>query len=217
MDGVGTIILSSLDIFRFCRDESYISRKYEEIMSQENLAVVEFTGNIGGSISCIHRRNIKGEYPYFYLSLDAPADKIFVEKILKHNVVFVVDGGNTYEIAFFLRINGWMDIIRDAVLNKGCHYIGYSAGAIIATSDIDTAQWADGRPSYITDEYLEGIGLVDFIIKPHADYYMKRCKKQFKRYALEKQKDFYCIYNEGWVIVEGDKIFKLLSPVISPI
>lgn len=125
-------------------------------------------------------------------------------KIMDDIDCIVVYGGNTFEISYCMHQNGWYDYIKDAVQNRKVNYIGYSAGAIMATPTVLTAQWADPmKDIYVSEkEYIEGFGFVPFCLKPHSDSYLPNYYQYFKAFTMLSGLDMNCIYEHGMVLFD---------------
>lgn len=116
----------------------------------------------------------------------------------------IVNGGNTFNISYLFHTNGWYNIVWKAVKYNHSHYIGYSAGAIMATPTVMTAQWADS----ITNGFLEnrkfqkGFNFVDFCLKPHSDSYLPDYYQYFKSFSISHNLPMKCIFENGVVTVD---------------
>ncbi len=85
---------------------------------------------------------------------------------LRNNDFIYVTGGNTFYLLQELKRTGADKIIIDEV-NSGKLYIGESAGAIIASADVEYAQKMDSvKKAPFLKEY-SALGLVDFYTVPH--------------------------------------------------
>ncbi len=79
--------------------------------------------------------------------------------------LFIVGGGNTFQLLRECRARGLLDPIRQAV-KKGARYIGWSAGANLACPTIKTT---NDMP-IVDPRGLEALGLISFQINPHYTY-----------------------------------------------
>lgn len=147
---------------------------------------------------------------YIVIPLNIPiseTENIIMEELENNLNCVIVEGGNTFTISAYMHKNGWFDFIKNAV-NNGTSYIGYSAGAIMATPTVLCAQWADNMDGEFFENaqaYSQGLGLVDFVLKPHSDFYMKNFLQLFLSFAILLKKRMYCIYEEGAVYIENGK------------
>lgn len=140
---------------------------------------------------------------------------------IKNATCFVVHGGNTFDISYLIHFNGWYDFIKEMVLENGINYIGYSAGAIMATPIVLTAQWADKMTDEFLacEEYSKGFGFVPFCVKPHSDSYLPNYYQYFKAFSIASGLDMECIYEEGTILFDEKKkeiVNKTFSFLIHP-
>jgi dipeptidase E len=81
--------------------------------------------------------------------------------------VIYVSGGNQFFLLQQAQKSGFVEVIRNLIIEKGRMYIGTSAGSIVAgpdtypTYNIDDVRLAPDLKGY------EGFGLVNFCIFPH--------------------------------------------------
>ena len=94
-------------------------------------------------------------------------------ELLDVDYVYVTEG-NTFEILLMLRERGLDSIIEEAV-KKGATYIGSSAGAMIAGTDVEEALNFDRNYVGLSD--FKGLCLFDGIVIPHYT------KEELKRYV----------------------------------
>jgi dipeptidase E len=113
-----------------------------------------------------------------------------------------VSEGNTFELLDMIKRQGVMEIIKQNFLQGAC-YIGSSAGAMIAGSDIRLA--LDFDRNFVRMEDFTSLGLFDGTVIPHYT------KAQFRKYYDQISQDLiagyhiiYSISNEDAVIIEND-------------
>lgn len=85
---------------------------------------------------------------------------------LKQNDSIYVTGGNTFFLLQEMKRTGTDKLIKEEV-NSGKLYIGESAGAIVASADIQYAKGMDSVDEAPDLESFEALGLVDFYPVPH--------------------------------------------------
>ena len=85
---------------------------------------------------------------------------------LKQNDSIYVTGGNTFFLLQEMKRTGTDQLIKEEV-NSGKLYIGESAGAIVASADIQYAKGMDSVDEAPDLESFEALGLVDFYPVPH--------------------------------------------------
>ncbi len=131
-------------------------------------------------------------------SKDFKADEAAPNEI---DVIYVSEG-NTFEILDYIRKNNLVEFIRKQVIENDAVYIGSSAGALIATSDIELALDFDLNFVGMTD--FTGLQLLDkkCTILPHyepheAKRYFNNCEKSF----VEKYETLYSVGNDSWLVL----------------
>ena len=85
---------------------------------------------------------------------------------LKQNDYIYVTGGNTFFLLQEMKRTGTDQLIKEEV-NSGKLYIGESAGAIVASADIEYAKGMDSIDEAPNLESFEALGLVDFYPVAH--------------------------------------------------
>lgn len=189
--------------------DKHIIKKYNKILSDKEkppfIAVFIEGGKKGiyQDYVTIDKERVK----IVEINLGTPANSIkgLLLKEIRNARCIIVKGGNTFNICCLFHKNGWFNIVKEAVQENGSHYIGYSAGAIMATPTIMTAQWADT----ITNDFIcntrfrNGFGFVPFCLKPHSDSYLPDYYQYFKAFSMTTGLEMECIYETGAVIVDS--------------
>ena len=85
---------------------------------------------------------------------------------IKNNDFIYVTGGNTFYLLQELKRTGADKIIIDEI-NSGKLYIGESAGAMVASANVEYATEMDSVKKAPNLESLDALGLVDFYTVPH--------------------------------------------------
>ncbi|NTW45895.1 MAG: type 1 glutamine amidotransferase-like domain-containing protein [Candidatus Moranbacteria bacterium] len=83
------------------------------------------------------------------------------------DIIFVA-GGSTSYLLEQAQLSGFVVIARDLV-RAGKIYVGSSAGSLLAGPDIEVDKVYDEGDFGKTLASYEGLGLVDFVVLPHAD------------------------------------------------
>lgn len=83
------------------------------------------------------------------------------------NAIYVAGGMADYLMATLRRVGA--DTVLIERVRAGLPYMGASAGAMIMGKSIEPAIALDGHTDGISLEDLNGLGLVDAVILPHAD------------------------------------------------
>lgn len=104
------------------------------------------------------------------------------EALNKVNVIFVA-GGNTFYLLEKIKASGFDKIINE-LKNSDKIYIGSSAGSCAAGPDIEPISDLD-EPEVAKLESTESLGLVDFVVLPHAnkEKYAEVQKEVIKKYG----------------------------------
>ena len=124
---------------------------------------------------------------------------------IKNNDFIYVTGGNTFFLLQELKRTDADQIITDEV-NAGKLYIGESAGAMVASANIEYAKGMDSAEKAPDLENYDALGLVDFYTVPHYN------NSPFKKIG-QKIVDTYSsvlnlspISNHEAIAVSGDEI-----------
>lgn len=134
-------------------------------------------------------------------------NKTALKELMDCDIIYL-EGGNTFEISYALQITGMYKFLN-SYAKKGGVIAGTSAGSIICTPSILSAQWADNMSS--TQDKIpsyDGLGLTDFCLKPHSQSYMPNYLNPFQDFCNMTAIPFKCIPDGGAVIVDGDEIFE---------
>ncbi len=131
-----------------------------------------------------------------------------VAELNNKDVVFVQGGNNFYLLEQIQNCN-FGKIIRN-LLAKGVLYIGESAGAIVCSKNIRDQQYMSGDLMLAESmKDFTGLGLVNFLIKPHWNRYGEK-REKFSRFLRETPNEFYsisqpiiCLNDNQLIRVEG--------------
>lgn len=199
-----------IESYRYKLWDSKLTKKYNTALYEgdKDSFIIDFYEGMAKDIKKEEFQYKNKKIYYFYIPLTVRTREVKKNVMEQLNSVtcIIVEGGNTFNISYLLHTNGWFYFIKDKV-NNGVNYIGYSAGAIMATPTVMTAQWAD----YLCDkfvynpQYKEGFGFVDFCLKPHSDAYLPHYYKFFKAFSITQELPMKCIYENGAIIVEDGK------------
>lgn len=135
-----------------------------------------------------------------------------VEAELHDKDVVFVQGGNNFHLLKQMQGCNFREVIRRA-FERGVLYIGESAGAIVCSNDISAQRYMSGDALAQVGELddYRGLGLVNFLIKPHWNREGVK-REKFSRFLRENPEAFYsieqpiiCLNDNQLVRVEGDK------------
>lgn len=90
-----------------------------------------------------------------------------IKKDLDQVDAIYVEGGNTFYLLQQAQQSGFIEVIRDYVINQGKPYLGTSAGSVIAGPDITPTKNLDNSSKAPTIKGYEGFNLVNYVILPH--------------------------------------------------
>jgi hypothetical protein len=117
----------------------------------------------------------------------------------KLDYIYVTEG-NTFDILHFIRTAGLVRKIKQSIKN-GTVYIGASAGAMLAGTDISFAQDFDRNRQNMTD--FTGLQLFNGIIIPHyTETELQNYLSHLSNSMKKKYKHIYHVADEGILILE---------------
>ncbi|EHJ52002.1 Type 1 glutamine amidotransferase-like domain-containing protein [Streptococcus macacae] len=124
------------------------------------------------------------------------------EKITQTPCLYI-SGGNTFYLLQELKRKNLLSLIRERI-NQGMVYIGESAGAIIASSDISYNQIMDDKhlAPDLTDD--AALGLVDFSVLPHWGEFPFEETAEQTAAVYEGQLKLLKLTNQQAVLVDDD-------------
>lgn len=129
--------------------------------------------------------------------------EVFADK----DVVFV-QGGNNFYLLDMMHKCEFRENIRKFLARSG-FYIGESAGAIVCAQNLAEQRSMSGDVTLELDNY-DGLGLVNFLFKPHWNRQGEK-REKFFRPIRENAEEFYsieqpiiCLNDSQVVYVEGD-------------
>lgn len=110
-------------------------------------------------------------------------------KTMHPDYIYVTEG-NVYQVLDYMRKNGLLKLVKEQMKRADCTYIGSSAGAMIAGTDIYLAEDFDENIVGLTD--LKALGLFDGSVIPHYSgqnlkCYIKNSNQEDMEGAYKKQ------------------------------
>ncbi len=190
--------------------ENLLGKKATEI----RLAYITTTGNLHPSDKREWidegRKNLQERgWQVFDYDIAGKTESEVAAELINRDAIFV-QGGNSFYLLEQMHNCNFSKIIK-SILAKGAPYIGESAGAIVCSNDIRNQQYMSGDPIRAKEMTgFSGLGLVDFLIKPHWNREgIKR--EKFSRFLQENPEEFYsisqpiiCLNDNQLIRVEGD-------------
>ncbi len=145
-----------------------------------------------------------------YVELDVAYDSSLLDSLFACDAIHL-SGGNTYYFLYWLQQRGLIERLQHYALHKGV-LIGISAGAIIMTPSVNSAQLCGDTP-YAPLTIYQGLGLVDFAFVPHVQDTLEDYA-HMQAYANHQQKLLYGCHDGDGIIVAGETI-TLVGNVVS--
>lgn len=209
-DGVAEIVMNDIEKLR---NKPAHEIKVSYITTAGNLHPANKRDWIDGGREILKQRG----WQVFDYDIAEKSEKEVEAELADKDVIFVQGGQCIYMLEQAQKCN-FGNIIKRAVA-RGVPYIGESTGSIITGHDISAYKyWAKDRRENppVLDSY-EGIGLVNFLLRPHWNHLEKREKYlQMTRDFLEElysvPEPIIILNDNQLVYVEGDK-FQILEGV----
>lgn len=114
----------------------------------------------------------------------------------KYDYIYV-PGGYTFKLLAAMQSLNIIDAVRQAVIG-GATYIGVSAGAEVASSDLEYVKFFEDN-DYLCADFI-GLSLVDEVIIPHSDQH--RASEQMHALLGNARRGFLMIPNNGVILYE---------------
>ncbi|GGD01256.1 hypothetical protein GCM10007216_34960 [Thalassobacillus devorans] len=145
-----------------------------------------------------------GFFDYVYCDIDEAFETRVLGNLGNCDAIFL-SGGNTFHFLARLRERQMLDWLRSYV-DRGGVIIGVSAGAMIMTENIKTAEFVDVKylgSSPLSPSQYTALGLVDFYFYPHwiEEPSQHRAINELKR--SDNTAIFACL-DGGGIVIDGD-------------
>lgn len=148
-----------------------------------------------------------------YFSKDPIELKAFVDEY-NPGLVYSM-GGNVFLLGTALKVSGMDDILRQRLAEDSTVYAGHSAGAMVASKDIETYERDDLKVEevgayYGMESVTEGLGLIAEYIIPHANRPERKQVTKFYQDQAAKIGAEAIILNDGdvYIINGSHKVIK---------
>lgn len=121
--------------------------------------------------------------------------------------IFFVEGGNTFHLMDWIEKSGLKDLLPEMLKSKV--YVGVSAGSMVVCPSLDLSTsdrlYSESIGKYKKDE---GLGFVDFLIRPHLNspYFPNVNLENLETLAQELTNTFYAIDDNTAIKVVDGKI-----------
>lgn len=155
--------------------------------------LTDVTDNFGGDLELVN-----------LLALDI---KTVAQRIMKHDVIFVVGGHIDYLMSVFKK-TGFAKLLPKLLKTKV--YVGSSAGSMIMGTRLSKEAYFKmygQRNDYGVDKYLE---FVDLSITPHLDSPKRKGRKEILLKASRKHKGVvYGLNDDCAIVVDGKNLYTI--------
>lgn len=151
-----------------------------------------------------YRKNVDfynklGINSFLRFDLDERYDKRLQEELFKCHII-QLPGGNTYHFLSMLKKRNLMDKLRDFA-EKGGILVGVSAGALIFSPTIGSAQFGDENEEGLQD--LSALGLVNFEMMPHWNRWSSYLP-QLQKYSRNNNVTIYTASDGEGIVIQDD-------------
>jgi dipeptidase E len=123
--------------------------------------------------------------------------------------VIYMSGGNTFYTLQQAQLSGFIEVIRDLVMNQEKVYIGTSAGSILAGPDTYPTYRLDNVSLAPKLDGYKGFGLVNFCVMPHwgSDHFRELyLNKRLEHAYSPTQVPLVLLTNSQYVHVKDEKM-----------
>lgn len=208
-DGVAEIVMSDIEKLR---NKLAHEIKVSYITTAGNLHPADQRGWINEGREILKERG----WQVFDYDIAEKSEQEVEAELLDKDVIFVQGGQCIYMLEQAQKCN-FGNIVKHAVA-RGVPYIGESAGSIVCSEDIaaQKAMSADALDQVPDLKDFHGLGLVNFLIRPHWNSQGAK-REKFSKFLREDPEGFYgisqpiiCLNDNQLVYVEGDK-FQILE------
>ncbi|GAA6621046.1 hypothetical protein NUACC26_068640 [Scytonema sp. NUACC26] len=145
-----------------------------------------------------------------YVELDVAYKPDLLDELFACDAIHL-SGGNTYYFLYWLQQRGLMTRLREYALRQGV-LIGISAGAIIMTQEVTSAELCGDTP-YAPLTIYQGLGLVDFAFVPHVQDTPENYARM-QAYTNHQQRVLYGCHDGDGIVVAGETV-TLVGNVVS--
>ncbi|MDO8507362.1 MAG: Type 1 glutamine amidotransferase-like domain-containing protein [bacterium] len=140
------------------------------------------------------------------VDISALQKKMMIERLKEANVFFI-EGGNTFYLMHWIKKSGLIELLPD--LLKTRVWVGVSAGSMaVGRGILNDEDRQIAKDILGEDVGTEGLGYVDFSIKPHylSPLFEGRDKASVAKEAEQFEEPMYALDDHSAVVVDGDKV-----------
>lgn len=137
--------------------------------------------------------------------ISAVPENIWKPQLEEADVLFF-EGGNTYHLMRWINKSGLVNILPKLLESKV--YVGLSAGSMATAPDLALLLCQTIYGDDTEEEYMKGLGLVDFYFLPHLNspYFPARMEENAKKVAGEVSKKIYFLDDQSALKVVDGKV-----------
>lgn len=137
----------------------------------------------------------------FCFDIDEKYDEQLEEKLFKSDII-QLPGGNTYYFLSMLRKRNMISKLQNYAKNGGI-IVGVSAGALILSNTIGSAQFGDENDVGLDD--LSALGLVNFEIMPHWNRW-SHYLDELKEYSVNSDVLIYTVEDGNGIVIQDNHL-----------
>lgn len=182
-----------------------INKKLMDMLDNDNptVGLIEHTTDRENRY---YKKNVEffnklGIHNILRFNLDETYNKLLEEELFKCDII-QLPGGNTYYFLDILKKRNLIGKLQGYSKNGGI-ILGVSAGALITSPTIGSAQFGDENDVELTD--LSALGLVDFEMMPHwnkwSDYL-----NDLQEYSAKNDITIYTVSDGEGIVIQDDQI-----------
>lgn len=182
-----------------------INKKLMDMLDNDNptVGLIEHTTDRENRY---YKKNVEffnklGIHNILRFDLDETYNKLLEEELFKCDII-QLPGGNTYYFLDILKKRNLIGKLQDYSKSGGI-ILGVSAGALITSPTIGSAQFGDENDVGLTD--LSALGLVDFEMMPHwnkwSDYL-----NDLQEYSAKNDIIIYTVSDGEGIVIQDDQI-----------
>jgi len=139
------------------------------------------------------------------VDISAISEEIWRPRLEKADAI-MVGGGNPYHLIYWMRKTGLSNILPNLLKDKV--YIGCSAGSVVLGKFIISTAPKKYLPEIPEFEGDEGLGIVDFCIRPH---FYNPDRPQFTEQTVQElanqyKSTFYALDDNSVIAMDGDNL-----------
>ncbi|MBZ9687440.1 Type 1 glutamine amidotransferase-like domain-containing protein [Clostridium estertheticum] len=153
-----------------------------------------------------YKRNVDfykklGIYNILRFDLDERYNQLLEEKLFQCDIIHL-PGGNTFYFLYMLKKRNMICRLQEYVKNGGI-IVGVSAGALVVSPTIRSAQFGDENDVGLDNLYA--LGLVPFEIMPHWNRW-SHYLTDLQKYSLKNNVIIYTVSDGEGIIVQEDYV-----------